>query len=202
MLSMNIYLIRHGETDYNKNRLLMGQLDIPLNDKGLSQANKVGRVLKDKKISKIYTADLQRATKTAEIINYTQNIPFELIPKLREQTLGRLDGMKWSEEWDELTENEFNERVLREGGEPIDQFKKRIWETFVNITESHSEDENVLIITHGGCIRMIIMDILESSAGIFSNLSIDNCSITKIIYLPKRKNHKYRIININSNWFL
>ena len=42
---MNIYLVRHGETDYNKDRLLMGQLDIPLNEKGLSQAKQVGKVL-------------------------------------------------------------------------------------------------------------------------------------------------------------
>ena len=65
---MNIILVRHGETDYNRDRLLMGQLDIPLNDKGLTQAKTVAKVLVEKNISQIYTSDLQRATKTAEII--------------------------------------------------------------------------------------------------------------------------------------
>lgn len=198
---MNIYLVRHGETDYNKDRLLMGQLDIPLNEKGLSQAKQVGKVLENKRISKIYSSDLQRATKTAEIIN-TQNIPIELVTNFREHTLGRLDGTKWTPEWDEQDISEFEERILREGGEPLNHFEKRIWETFVKITENHSKDENLLIITHGGCIRIIIMKILEASEEIFSNLSIDNCSLTKIVHLPQRKIKKYRILNINSNWYL
>lgn len=199
---MNIYLVRHGETNYNKERLLMGQLDIPLNELGVSQAEKVARVLENKKISKIYSSDLQRASKTAEIINNSQDIPLELVPNFREHTLGKLDGMKWSPEWDELDKNEFEERILKEGGEPIDSFRTRIWDTFVKITENHSIDENLLIITHGGCIRMIIMKILQATEEIFSNLSIDNCSLTKIVYLSQRKIHKYRIININSNWYM
>ncbi|MCK4896427.1 MAG: histidine phosphatase family protein [Candidatus Heimdallarchaeota archaeon] len=198
---MNIYLVRHGETDYNKERLLMGQLDIPLNDKGLSQAKQVGKVLENKGISKIYSSDLQRATKTAEIIN-THNIPIELVTKFREQTLGRLDGTKWSPEWDELDINEFNDIILREGGEPFINFETRVWETFIKITENHPKDDNFLIITHGGCIRIIIMKILEATEEIFSNLSIDNCSLTKIVHIPQRKAHKYRINYINSNWFL
>ncbi|MHA1201239.1 MAG: histidine phosphatase family protein [Candidatus Heimdallarchaeaceae archaeon] len=199
---MIIYLVRHGETDYNKERLLMGQLDIPMNELGLSQAKKVGKVLENKKISKIYSSDLQRASKTAEIIKNTQNIPLELIPNFREHTLGKMDGMKWSTEWDEMEKNEFEEIILKEGGESFIHFEKRIWDTFVKITEEHSIDENLLFITHGGCIRMIIMKILNATEEIFSNLSIDNCSITKIIHLPHRKIHKYRIININSNWYL
>ncbi|MHA1551932.1 MAG: histidine phosphatase family protein [Candidatus Heimdallarchaeaceae archaeon] len=198
---MNIYLVRHGETDYNKERLLMGQLDIPLNEKGLSQAKQVGKVLEDKNITKIYSSDLQRATKTAEIIN-TQNIPIELVTTFREHTLGRLDGTKWSPEWDELEVSEFEKIILKEGGEPLNHFETRIWETFVKITGNHSKDENLLITTHGGCIRIIIMKILEASEEVFSNLSIDNCSLTKIVHLPQRKIHKYRIISINSNWFL
>ncbi len=199
---MNIFLVRHGETDYNKDHLLMGQLDIPLNELGLSQAEKVSRVLKNKKISIIYSSDLQRASKTAEIIKNTQNIPLELIPNFREHTLGKMDGMKWSQEWEDMEKNEFEEIILMENGESFAHFESRIWDTFVKITENHSIDENLLIITHGGCIRMIIMKILHATEEIFSNLSIDNCSITKIVHLPQRKTQKYRIININSNWYL
>jgi len=202
MLLMNIYLVRHGETDYNKENLLMGQLDIPLNELGLSQAEKVGKVLESKKISKIYTSNLQRASKTAEIIRNTQSVQLDLIPNFREHTLGKMDGMKWSSEWDEMEKNEFEERILREGGESFAHFENRIWDTFVKITVNHSIDENLLIITHGGCIRLIVMKILQATEEIFSNLSIDNCSITKIVHLPHRKTHKYRIININSNWYL
>jgi broad specificity phosphatase PhoE len=199
---MIIYLVRHGETDYNKERLLMGQLDIPLNELGISQAEKVGKVLESKNISKIYSSDLQRASKTAEIIKNTQNSPLELIPNFREHTLGKMDGMKWSSKWDEMEKNEFEEIILKEDGESFTHFESRIWDTFVKITENNSIDENLLIITHGGCIRMIIKKILHATEEIFSNLTIDNCSITKIIHLPQRKINKYRIININSNWFL
>ncbi|MBY9000809.1 MAG: histidine phosphatase family protein [Candidatus Heimdallarchaeota archaeon] len=199
---MNIYLVRHGETDYNKDRLLMGQLDIPLNELGLSQVKKLSKFVENKNISKIYSSDLQRASRTAEIISGTNNIPIELILNFREHTLGRLDGMKWSSEWDELAKDEFEERILREGGESFEVFEERIWGTFVKITEKHSLEDNILIVSHGGCIRMIIMKILEATEEIFSNLSIDNCSITQLIYLPQRKKHKYRILNINSNWFL
>lgn len=199
---MIIYLVRHGETDYNKERLLMGQLDIPMNELGLSQAKKVGKVLENKKISKIYSSDLQRASKTAEIIKNKQNIPLELIPNFREHTFGKMDGMKWSSKWDEMEKNEFENILLKEGGESFTHFEKRIWDTFIKITSKHSIDKNLLIISHGGCIRVIIMKILNATEEIFSNLSIDNCSLTTIVHLPHRKIHKYRIININSNWYL
>ncbi len=211
---MIIYLVRHGETDYNKERLLMGQLDIPLNKLGISQAEKTGKVLENKNISKIYSSDLQRASKTAEIIRdkqnipldeiirNTQSIPFELIPNFREHTFGKMDGMKWSSKWDEMEKNEFENILLKEGGESFTHFEKRIWDTYIKITSKHSIDENLLIISHGGCIRVIIMKILNATEEIFSNLSIDNCSLTTIVHLPHRKIHKYRIININSNWYL
>jgi broad specificity phosphatase PhoE len=199
---MNIYLVRHGETDYNKERLLMGQLDIPLNELGLSQAEKIGKILENKEISKIYSSDLIRASKTAEIVKNTQNIPLELIPNFREHTFGKMDGMKWSSKWDEMEKNEFDNILLKEGGESFTHFEKRIWDTYIKITSKHSIDENLLIISHGGCIRVIIMKILNATEEIFSNLSIDNCSLTTIVHLPHRKIHKYRIININSNWYL
>ncbi len=199
---MNIYLVRHGETDYNKERLLMGQLDIPLNELGLSQAEKIGKILENKEISKIYSSDLIRASKTAEIVKNTQNIPLELIPNFREHTFGKMDGMKWSSKWDEMEKNEFENILLKEGGESFTHFEKRIWDTYIKITSKHSIDENLLIISHGGCIRVIIMKILNATEEIFSNLSIDNCSLTTIVHLPHRKIHKYRIININSNWYL
>ena len=144
-----IYFIRHGETDYNKDKRFQGHLDIPLNQKGLVQANLALENSKAIKFDKIYYSPLSRAKKTAEIINSFHNAQMIADDRLKEIYMGSLQGKIPSK----LKEHE---RLLafsnpeRFGGESHEEFCNRI-KSFYN--EIKNTKENILIVSHGGVYR-------------------------------------------------
>ena len=81
---MKIYLIRHGETDWNLEQRLQGAMDIPLNENGIELARETARGLRDVPFDVIYTSPLRRARQTAEIIRGDREIPLIEEPRIRE----------------------------------------------------------------------------------------------------------------------
>ncbi|MCG3220959.1 MAG: histidine phosphatase family protein [Candidatus Heimdallarchaeota archaeon] len=194
---MKIYLARHGETEYNRKRLIMGQLDIPLNEKGVKQAEKLAKSLKDKRITAIYSSDLSRAYKTAEIISEELKLPVTGVTEFKEHTLGKLDGTDWTEEYEVMTLDEFEKVMMKEGAEELEIFYDRVWNKFLQVVENHPIDENLLIVMHGGCTRVIIMKILKASDDLFASLSQNNACFNIITYKEKRPRFKFIIEKIN-----
>jgi probable phosphoglycerate mutase len=89
-----IYLIRHGQTDWNLERRIQGHTDIPLNDKGKSDAEKAAEEISQLKIDKIISSDLQRAKETAKIIaECFKRCPIIFDNRLREISFGDLEGV-------------------------------------------------------------------------------------------------------------
>ena len=88
-----IYLIRHGQTDWNYFKKIQGQLDIPLNEIGKREAFEQGQQLCSYPIKKIISSDLSRAKETAEIINKFLNLPISFDSRLREINYGHLQGL-------------------------------------------------------------------------------------------------------------
>ena len=87
-MAMDIYLIRHGETDWNKTKRLQGVTDIPLNAYGIELAEKTAEGLKDVPFDRIYTSPLIRAKETAQIILGTRQIPLLEDPRIKEIGFG------------------------------------------------------------------------------------------------------------------
>ncbi len=194
---MKIYLARHGETEYNRKRLLMGQMDIPLNKKGVKQAEKLAKSLKDKEITAIYSSDLSRAFKTAEIIGEELKLPVNGVTEFQEHSLGKMDGTEWTEEFEVMTKEEFEELMLKEGAEDLDKFYDRVWDKFQKIVENHPKEKNLLLVMHGGCTRVIIMKILKATDDLFASLRQNNACINIITYNEKRTRFKYIIEKVN-----
>ena len=101
-----LYLVRHGETDYNNSLRFQGQIDIPLNQKGIEQAEKVAGFLKDIPLQAIYSSSLKRARTTAEIIGRVKGIEPQITDALREMSFGIWENMnssdiqkKYAKEW-------------------------------------------------------------------------------------------------------
>jgi len=94
-MESTIYLIRHGETDWNSERRFQGQTDIPLNKKGKLQANLLAQRIFNEgvRFSALYSSDLARAKETAEIIASYHNLQVGLINGLRERFFGNLQGV-------------------------------------------------------------------------------------------------------------
>ncbi|MHA1221918.1 MAG: histidine phosphatase family protein [Candidatus Heimdallarchaeaceae archaeon] len=183
---MRIFLVRHGETDHNKERVIMGQLDIHLNKMGRMQSERLMKALENKNIEVIYTSDLSRAVETAEIINKELKVPLILSKGLREHTLGKLDGITIREFLEKFTSvMEFEKHILPEGGEKIDVFKERVWKEFQNIIQREKSKKNILVVSHGGSMRVIIQKILNADDVIFDSLQQDNCCIDILNFREK-----------------
>ena len=194
---MKIYVARHGETEYNRKRLLMGQIDIPLNEKGVKQAEKLAKSLKNKGITAIYSSDLSRAFNTAEIVGEELQLPVTGVKDFQEHSLGKLDGSKWTEEFETMTKEEFEELMLEAGAEDLEYFYNRVWNRFQEVVENHPIDENLLLVMHGGCTRVIIMKILNAEDDLFASLSQHNACLNIITYNEKRPRFRYVIEKIN-----
>ena len=144
-----IYLVRHGQTDWNTIRRIQGQTDVPLNDIGRHEAFLSGKKLASIKIDKIISSDLLRAKETAEIINrfLSRSITFDT--RLREINFGDLQGMLSNHISDE-TWNIFNHHSDEFHAESLADLYKRVKSFFDELDEC----QDTLIVTHGGIIRM------------------------------------------------
>lgn len=139
-----IYIVRHGETQYNVIGMYGGRIDTPLNEKGISQAYELRDKLKDIKFDIVISSPLQRAYKTAEIICDNDIITDE---RIIERNNGELEGKLKSEITEVIDFNDPNEH--RYNIENIVDFRKRIYDFFEEISEKY-KDKNVLVVTHAG----------------------------------------------------
>lgn len=146
-----IYFIRHGETDFNKQKKIQGHLDIPLNATGIAQAEKARDELEKIQFDVIYSSPLSRAKKTAEIINEKQNAMIVFDDRLKEKHCGKVEGECYKD-WTEEMFRQFHEMPEIFFAEPIMHFCARVGEV---LKEIENLDKNVLIVSHGGVYRAI-----------------------------------------------
>ena len=146
-----IYLVRHGQTDWNLEKKTQGHTDISLNDNVREQALRVSNFLRNYKIDKIYSSDLLRASETAEIINKCLNLNIILDNRLREINYGDLEGIPRTTLSQDVWAV-FNNNPLELHAEPMLDVYTRI----KNFFDSLNYDEDILIVTHGGALRIIM----------------------------------------------
>jgi broad specificity phosphatase PhoE len=110
---MKLYIVRHGQTDYNLNDLLQGWTDNPLNQEGLKQAEEISKILKNYKIEVIFSSDLKRAIQTAQIIQEANphKPGLTIDSRIREQFMGDWEGKNFKKV---LAENESFFRKAKE----------------------------------------------------------------------------------------
>lgn len=186
---MDIYLIRHGETDYNKSKRLQGSTDIPLNAYGIELAEKTAEGMKEVHLDRIYTSPLIRAVRTAEIIR--RNRPIEIIPAdgLKEISFGDFEG------WTFLDEKTGNPRPEFENffDAPEKYPTPPNGESFIHLMERTSsfvrsvmkdpanEHLSILMASHGAAIRGILAGLQKLPVAQFWGASVHkNCGVTKL----------------------
>lgn len=147
-----LYVVRHGETDWNKQQLAMGRRDVQLNEKGIEQANETRKNLYDVDIDLIVCSPLIRTRETAMIIKNNRNIEIKIDKRLIERGLGELEGKLYTSDNDELWDININ--TNKYNIETMEELKDRVFEFIKDIEENYS-DKNVLVVTHGGVSAMI-----------------------------------------------
>lgn len=194
---MSIFIVRHGETDWNREGIYQGQMDTPLNEKGRDDARKLAVALSKIRFSYIYTSDLKRAKETSEIINEYLNVPTFYKRELREMDFGRWTGIsvfdmeridpdlfkRWRDNpWD----------VSPPDGETFKDLTERVVKTIEDIFHKH-RDENILVVSHGGPIKAIILWLLHGSPRSYWNIEISHRSI---VLLEKDIDYRISVFNI------
>ena len=146
-------LVRHGQTDWNIARRYQGQKDIPLNEEGLRQAQQLASQLNGRPFDAIYSSDLLRALKTAEILHIGRDIPLRTDIRLREICFGEWEGEVFSEMYAKYPERFTQSRanpaiVMAPGGESVAQVAERTT-SFANDVSQLYPLGKVLVVTHG-----------------------------------------------------
>jgi len=160
-MTLRLLLVRHGETEWNQQMRFQGQTDIPLNAKGLEQAESIARRLQHEPLQAIYSSDLQRAWQTAEVIARYHDLSPIPHADLREMSYGVWEGMTRAEieagEWAELFEK-YRKDSLRyrpPGAEYPHEIVERAGRVLQHIREQH-QPGTVCIVGHGGSLRALL----------------------------------------------
>ncbi len=177
--------VRHGQSTWNSEHRIQGQLDPPLSEEGRRQAERVGRRLARRRLAGFYSSDLKRAFETAQAIRATTGLEPEPMPGLREIYLGEWEGLRTEEVAQRYPEIwakwsfEGGDWDIVPGGEGAALFEKRVAAAVDAILERHQHGD-VLVVTHGGVIQMTLNRVVgRASRGLFP-FKIQNASITVI----------------------
>src|SRR3990167_1102611 len=174
-----LYIVRHGETDWNVKKIMQGHKGTELNEKGKIQAQEIDAELKDIHFDAIFSSDLLRAKQTAEIMALERQMAVKTTELLRERRLGKFEGQPYDsmnelgvllKKIKDLTPEEksrFEEADVETSEEMIGRFIRFVREIAVAYA-----GKNVLVVSHGGMIRLLLLHLGYSeyiTAGGFAN---------------------------------
>ena len=157
-MAARLCLVRHGETAWNAEGRVQGQLDIPLSETGLAQARSIAAALPGGRFGALYTSDLERVRQTAEPVAAKLALEMRLEPRLRERHYGIFQGLTYAEAKASLPDDYARFKAKDPDfdfhtGERLRDFFARAVECIDEIAQRH-DGEEVLIFTHGGVLEM------------------------------------------------
>ena len=154
-----LLFIRHGETDWNLQQRFQGQIDVPLNATGLAQAARLGQRLAVEPHDALFSSDLVRAQQTAAPLAAAWGLQAALVPGLREQSFGVLEGLdvptikqRHAELWQQWLEHRAD--FALPGGESLRQFHARVMGA-VRELGAAGTGRRLAVVTHGGVLDML-----------------------------------------------
>ena len=184
-----ILAIRHGETAWNVDTRIQGQLDLPLNDVGRWQAEQVARAVASEGLHAVYSSDLARARETAEAVSRSTGLPLVLDTGLRERAFGVFQGRTFAE-----IEAEWPDAAMRwrkrdptfgpDGGEALAQFYDRCVAAAARIAAAHP-GETIALVAHGGVMDCLYRAATRVDLQAPRSWLLGNASINRLLYTPE-----------------
>jgi broad specificity phosphatase PhoE len=158
-----LYLVRHGETDWNREGRWQGHYDRPLSAAGRAQATAAARRLAPEGISQIHASDLKRAAETAQIIGETCGVDVCVVRALREVDVGDWAGLTHAEAKERFPEGYARRRAGGtgwSGGESYEQMATRVRGYVDDLLDGARGGERIALVCHSGVIRVLVVHAL------------------------------------------
>ncbi len=182
---MDLFLVRHGETEHNRRHLALGREDIPLNKTGLRQAEALAHALSQERLTVVYASPLVRASRTAEAIAMPHGHDVVIEDGLIEMDVGEMDGMPladvrekfpgFMERW--LSTDGSHERMP--GGERLVDVRERASAALAEIVKRH-EGERVCLVSHNFVILSLLTQFMGLELAGFRRLRHSVAAITRV----------------------
>lgn len=185
-----ICLVRHGETEWNAERRIQGQIDIELNEIGRHQAEAAGRWLLGAGIGALYSSDLRRAWATAEAIGRALGLVPQPVPEMRERRYGVFEGLTYAEAHARYPEGYAafegrNADYAFENGESLTAMYTRVTGKLQDIAAAHP-GESVVVVLHGGVLDVINRFVRGNSLEMPRDFLIPNAGINWVAAVDGR----------------
>ncbi len=206
MNNTTFYIVRHGETIGNAQKIIQGQTDTPLTEKGKEQALAIREELSHINFAAAYSSDLGRAITSAEIIIAGKEIRLLTSPLLRERKFGKYETFLYAKmaeeqkelhsEFDSLPREKRRSYKFAEDIECDEEIAER-FNLFIQQTASENKGKNVLVISHGGLMKAVLLefhygDYNEILKGRFGNTGLIKLTVDeKVIRIDEIKGFKF-----------
>jgi alpha-ribazole phosphatase len=183
---LELYLVRHGETLGNRQKLFYGRKDYALNERGREQAKRVATELKKLELDAIYTSPLKRAIETATAIaHFHPYLDIGVMDELSEMDFGLWEGLSHQEiakeyprEWETWCRDWWETMVPQ--GESALQVHQRVTDCLNRIIKACPPDGRIAVISHHGCLRSAITHILGVGMESYWRFAVEPGGIVKI----------------------
>lgn len=185
-----VFLIRHGQSVWNKEMKYQGHSDIALTEEGIRQAHCVANRLSGENIAAVYASDLSRAFITGETIAARHGLRVTALPALREISFGEWEGLTYTginEKWPDHMRSLYTnaDDVVIPGGETFRELKMRSCAAIEELVRQH-KDETIAVVSHGGTIRTLLCAALNIHLNYVWNIRQDNTAVNILDYYEDR----------------
>lgn len=186
MVATRLYLVRHGETLWNKEFRYQGHSDVALTEEGREQARLLAKKLIKEEFQAFYASDLSRARETAEIIAKPHKLEVQVLPELRETKFGAWEGLTYPQLQEQYAEvlNKWIADPLNTTlpeGESLRDLINRVSDGIQKLIHKH-KGEKILVAAHGGVNRVILALALAMDVAEYWRIRQDNTALNIIDY--------------------
>jgi broad specificity phosphatase PhoE len=187
-MSLRVFVVRHGETEWSRERRFTGSRDAALTDLGRRQADAVGLALAGEPVVAVYTSPQERARTSAESVAKPHRLELTIAPALREMAFGDWEGLTADElaaRWPDLAERwrSAPHEVTPAGGESLVAVAERVGAALAAVRAAH-DGGPVVLVSHAIVIRLIVLEALGLGPDRLWSLDASPGGITEIEYLP------------------
>ena len=184
-----IYIVRHGETEWNAQGRVQGHTDIALSDQGRRQAAALAARLDGVAFTTAWCSDLSRTRETAQIILGERNTPLDATPLLREYHKGVFEGLtvrEYAERYPDLYQGSLVNDLdfAPTGGETIRETSARMAQFTDQLTAANGPGDKALVVGHGGSLRAVLVALLSLPLEANWKFALHNCGLSLVNTYP------------------